>query len=69
MRMYFIQSKKPSSMVKLSKKLEAMDPRDWKVVGEEFDDDTEQETNSSVITLAANHLYENDRRPKGMTVR
>ena len=56
-------------MVKLAKKMEAMDPRDWHVEGEEFDHTIKQETNSSVITLVANHLYKNDKRPKGMTVR
>ena len=45
-----------SSMVKLAKKLETMDPRDWNVEGEEFDDATEQETYSSVITVSVNHL-------------
>ena len=69
-RAYLILSKKPmSSMVKLAKKMEAMDPRDWNVEGEEFDHTIKQETNSSVITLVANHLYKNDKRPKGMTIR
>ena len=69
-RKHLIRFKKPTpSMVELAKKLEAMDPRDWHVEGGEFDDVTEQETNSSVIILLTNHLYNNETRPKGMTVR
>ena len=56
-------------MVEKSKKLEAMDPWDWTAEGEEFDDAIEQETNSNVITLMVNRIYNNDERPKWVAVK
>ena len=56
-------------MIKLTKTLEALPPKDWDVHGKTVRKISEHELVSVVITLTANRIHNNEKRPAGRTMR